>query len=76
MGEQLFDENVLLGKTKQEILEMLGEPAPKGFPYGAVGWDLVYQLGPEHGFFSIDDEWLMLRLNNEGRVFDQSLYTD
>lgn len=39
-------------------------------------WDLVYWLGPERGFYSIDSEWLVVRLGPEGRVSDCQLVRD
>jgi len=31
-------------------------------------FDIVYYLGPQRGFMGIDSEWLVLKLNPDGRV--------
>jgi hypothetical protein len=64
MADRLVARNMLQDKTRQEVVELLGEPlATSHFRE----WDLVYWLGPERGFLSVDSEWLVLRLT-DGRV--------
>lgn len=36
----------------------------------------MYWLGPERGFFSIDSEWLVIRLNSHGKVVDYHIERD
>jgi hypothetical protein len=63
----------LLGKTRSQVVQLLGEPVEaKAFPE----WDSVYFVGPERGFISIDDEWLGLRFGPDGRVVKCQLTTD
>ena len=51
---------------------MLGEPPDTGY---FKQYDLVYWLGDERGFFSIDSEWLVIRID-DGRVIEAEIVTD
>jgi hypothetical protein len=63
MAKYLVDHQMLTGKTKGEVLALLGEPAPNGPA------DIAYNLGRERGFFPVDDEWLIMELDDDsGRV--------
>jgi len=52
---------------------MLGEPPET--PYFDE-CDLVYRLGMERGFISIDSEWLLFRFGDDGRVAEVLIDTD
>ena len=52
---------------------MLGEPPETEY---FRDWDLVYWLGPERGFMSIDSEWLVLRLHENGRAAECRIVRD
>ncbi len=65
MADDLVNSQRLVGLTRQEVVVLLGEP-PKTEYFKE--FDLVYYLGPERGFMSIDSEWLVLKLGPEGRV--------
>lgn len=73
MADRLIARRTLIGKTRAEVVELLGEPPPTGY---FADWDLVYWLGPERGFISIDSEWLVLRLAEDGRVIDNRIVRD
>lgn len=73
MADRLLARGTLVGKTRAEVVELLGEPTPTGH---FADWDLVYWLGPERGIFAIDSEWLVLRLGADGRVADNRLVRD
>ncbi len=47
------------GKSKNEIIDLLGHGEDFGY-FKASGRDLIYILGPERSFISIDSEWLLL----------------
>jgi hypothetical protein len=76
MVDDLMSSGELLGKTQGEVIELLGPPAPKGFPAGARASDIHYHLGPERGLFRIDSEWLMLKFGENGQLSRQWLYRD
>lgn len=73
MADRLMARRTLLGKTRAEVVELLGEPARTSC---FAEWDMVYWLGPERGFICIDLEWLVLRLAEDGRVADNRIVRD
>src|SRR5271163_4646713 len=58
MADRLVGRHALQGKTRVEVVSLLGEPPRTDY---FADWDLVYFLGPERGFLSIDSEWLVVR---------------
>jgi hypothetical protein len=73
MADQLVAQSTFLGKTRAEIVEMLGDPPPTGY---FRNWDLVYWLGPERGFISIDSEWLVFRFTEDGHCREYRIVRD
>ena len=73
MADRLVACGTLVRKSRAEVVGLLGEPPPTGY---FADWDLVYWLGPERGFFGIDSEWLVLRLDADGRVVDNRIVRD
>ena len=65
MADSLVQERRLLGKSRAEIISMLGEPTATSH---FREYDLVYVLGNERGWMSIDSEWLLMRLDGTGKV--------
>jgi hypothetical protein len=65
MADDLVESKKLIGLTRQEVVSRLGEP-PKTEYF--KNFDLVYYLGPERGFISIDSEWLVVKFSPDGRV--------
>jgi hypothetical protein len=52
MAKFLIDQNLLIGKTRPEVIKLLGKP-------DVNGGLMLYNLGLERGsFFKIDDDWL------------------
>ncbi|MBD1915773.1 hypothetical protein H6F55_08620 [Phormidium sp. FACHB-322] len=73
MVDDLLAKYLLLGRPQAGVIELLGPPEPqKGF----ADYDMVYRLGPERQFISIDYEWLVIKLDAAGHVSDASLVTD
>jgi hypothetical protein len=73
MADRLVARGILIGKTKDETVKLLGMPHKTEY---FADWDLVYWLGPERGFFNIDSEWLVLRLGTDGCVVDNRIIRD
>jgi hypothetical protein len=73
MVDDLLAQNLLTQKTKAEVIALLGEPEPQ---QGFFDYDLVYVLGPERSFISIDYEWLLITFDSQGRVSDVQWMTD
>lgn len=63
----------LNGMTRTEVLALLGAP-PETDKFRNHG--LVYVLGPERGFMSIDYEWLLVDFNSAGNVSNVAVVTD
>ncbi len=73
IADRLISSDALIGKSKTEIVQMLGEPPP---PEYFRDWDMVYNLGAERGYFSIDSEWLAIRLGNSGNATEVTILRD
>lgn len=65
MADGLVHSGILLNKTVDEIVEMLGLPSETEY---FQNYNMVYWLGAERGLFSIDSEWLVIRLNSLGKA--------
>jgi hypothetical protein len=63
----------LLGKSREELITLLGAP-PKTDYFS--DWEMVYWLGAERGFMSIDSEWLVIRLNASGKAVEARIVRD
>ena len=73
MADDLIARRILQGQPRHKVVQLLGPPDDT--PYFA-DWNLVYRLGPERGLFSIDSEWLVIRLDTSGAVSEYRLVTD
>ncbi len=72
MVDDLLRSGHLQDLTRAETEELLGQPTDTS---RYDDWDMVYWLGPERGFISIDSEWLVIQLVN-GRVAEARLTRD
>lgn len=63
----------LIGLTSEEIKAKWGKTSKTSF---FREWDMVYHLGSETGFISIDGEWLVIKLNDHGVAVDVALVRD
>ncbi len=73
MATDLVKSRILMGKTKGEILELLG---PETETANWKDWGIVYWLGPERGFMGIDSEWLVVRYGSDGRAREVRIVTN
>jgi outer membrane protein assembly factor BamE (lipoprotein component of BamABCDE complex) len=77
MIDDLLRRHQLKGRTRAEIIELLGEPTETD---KFNTWDMVYWLGPERTggsvWLSMDSEWLVLDLGADGRVKDYAVVRD
>ncbi len=74
MVDDLLARHSPVGRTRANVVALLGEP--DGTTYFS-DFDMVYHLGLERGgAFSIDSEWLVLRLDDAGVVQEALLVTD
>lgn len=62
MAKYLVDEELLIGKTESEVLDLLGSAENRGGPM------MFYNLGAERSsFVAIDDDWLELMFGGSDR---------
>lgn len=73
MVDDLLRSNILRGKTRADVIALLGDPTQTD---KWTDWDLVYWLGPERSYIAaIDSEWLVVRLADD-RVVEARLVRD
>ena len=73
MADWLVMTDALIGLRRDEVLAKLGTPTPTD---KFSNYDLVYHLGDERGFISIDSEWLVLRLSASGAIAEAEVLRD
>ena len=73
MAEALLRSGQLHGMERSELLNILGPPPP---PEYFKGQTLVYYLGDERGWMSIDSEWLVITLDADGKASQWAIRSD
>ncbi len=73
MADGMLVTRSLMGLTRTEVIATLGAPPPTDY---FRDWSMVYNLGAERGFVSIDSEWLVIRLDASDRVSEARIVTD
>jgi len=72
MADRLVARRMLLGKTREEVVELLGEPDTS-----LPDWDMAYNLGTDdRGFIFPELAWLVLRLGKDERVVQYRIERD
>ncbi|MCM3663674.1 hypothetical protein M3204_04620 [Mesobacillus subterraneus] len=78
--DDLLTSYKMVGMTKKEVINLLGssgEPIDMERPIGEREINgLNFNLGPEPGFMSIDDAWLIIYFDEDNRVSRYKLTTD
>ena len=73
MVDSLLRKYEFTGKSRAEVVGILGEPDKTGY---FCDYDMVYRLGIERGFISIDREWLVLKLDTNSAVTEYRIAHD
>ena len=73
MADDLISTGALMGKSRADIASTLGPPTDTS---KFRDYDLVYWLGAERSFISIDSEWLAVRFDSTGAVSEASVVRD
>lgn len=73
MVDDLLRRHNFRGMTREQVTAIVGESDKTEY---FKEWDLVYWLGPERGFMSIDSEWLVFRLDSQKKVTDLRIMRD
>jgi outer membrane protein assembly factor BamE (lipoprotein component of BamABCDE complex) len=55
----------LKGRTRSDVVKLLGEPTPTDKWEGA---EMIYVLGNDGTYMPIDNEWLLIDLDRRQRV--------
>jgi hypothetical protein len=63
----------LAGKTRTEVVALLGEPPATSY---FSEYDLVYQLGRDRTLFGMDSDWLAIRFGLDGQVSEVDVLQD
>jgi hypothetical protein len=72
MMDALLTQHPLKGLSRSQVVELLGEPTPTD---KWEDWNMIYVLGPTD-YMPIDHEWLVIRLDERGRVSDYDVTAD
>jgi hypothetical protein len=73
MVDDLLRRYRLRGMREDELIALLGRPPKTNY---SSDYQLVYWLGPERGFISIDSEWLAVRIGPDQRVIEARIVRD
>ncbi len=73
MVDDLLWEYDLVGMASEEVTILLGPTDNLGY---FDSYDFVYWLGPERSFFGVDSEWLVILLDDNGKVSRHKIVTD
>lgn len=73
MVASLFEQHPLRGMDRAEVVGLLGPPTPTD---KWEGTEMIYVLGPDGGLMAIDHEWLLIELDQEGRVSTYEVVSD
>lgn len=77
MADDLIAKETLRGMRKDAVLALLGEPEGRDVLWSEEDrFDLLYRLGPERGYFSVDSEWLGITFDKSGKVARYKLVRD
>ena len=69
-------ENVLPGKTRNEIENLLGKSLETSY-FASIKKDFIYYMGPERdSYMNIDSEWYLIWLDESGRFKKYKLMND
>ncbi len=78
--DDLLASGALERRPRAAVLDLLGpDDGEHGTRWGSgyfTDWDLVYWLGNERGWLSIDSEWLVLRFDATGTVSELRIVRD
>ncbi|KAA0765918.1 hypothetical protein [Bacillus sp. TE8-1] len=74
MVDDLLQKYKLIGKSNEEITQLLG--APTETRSGEEGVITLYYLGTERGFIPIDSEQLILQFDRDGKVMEYTVHKD
>ena len=72
MAKYLIASHALARRTRAEVITLLGPTSSEERPR----WDMTYYLGAEDAFMRFDSAWLVLALDDDGRVENAAVISD
>ncbi len=75
MIPDLFESRQLDGLTKDQVIQLLGDPLVDSDYFKASGRDYLYNLGLERSLMAIDDAWLLIWFDS-GKVSRYAVMTE
>ncbi len=76
MIDDMINTKIIDGLSKQEIIELLGEPLDNVGYFKQLNYDMIYNLGMERNPLGVDNEWLLIWLDDGQIVSKYELRTD
>jgi len=73
MVDDLLSRHSFLGMTRDQVTGIIGDPDKTDY---SEDWNMVYWLGPERGFMSIDSEWLVFQWDGQKKVTGYRIVRD
>ncbi|MFN4091815.1 MAG: hypothetical protein ACK4FG_02830 [Brevundimonas sp.] len=73
MVDSLLEQHDLKGMDRAAVVTLLGEPTHTD---KWDGTEMIYVLGPDGSMFPIDHEWLLIELDDQGRVLEHRVVSD
>ena len=73
MVDDLLAHHSFTGQTRRAVKELLGPPDKTRY---FREYNMVYRLGMERGFISIDSEWLVFRLGSNEVITEYRIVND
>lgn len=73
MIDSLLHLHNLTGMTQDQVVNLLGDPDNTSY---FREYDMVYRLGNERGFISIDSEWLVLKYDSDKVITEHRIVHD
>lgn len=73
MAESVVASGLLLGKSRSEVIALLGNSPDSGYFKGS----LAYELGPQRSsYFAIDSDWLVIQFDGDDQVVEVRIRSD
>lgn len=65
MVGDLMSKKILDAKSREQVIDLLGEPTDSVEYFQKSHPDLIYYVGPETGINGVDSEWLLIWFEND-----------
>lgn len=66
---------IVVNGSKENIIATLGQSEDDAY-FSSTGRDLIYCMGPQRDSFPVDDEWLLIWFDSDGRTTRYEIWSD